>query len=353
MFPGLRQRFDAALDLIVEFSTLGEYRLAAPAAGVRASAPLSALRARARGWEAPAETPRAPREQQVAGGGRDPRGVRRRPGAVAWRGRHPRGAAPGGHRQPGAAWPPPARSGGWPSARTRAGLAPRSTGAPAAGARCRGGAPAPPEQLCLRSSRSGPDPDPAPPRIICSRSHSIGSGRLPSVEPSSSTKRTNSGRSGIRASIASTLARVDAAPCGAAGATGVRAVVQLDRRRAAARRSCSPRRSGGRASRGGSRRVLGRSGLTACLKRVVHQGEEAQVLRCASPVSPQSSIVASRSATWAPTEPSGWPPAGLPHASPSSSRGSAATARSRSFSGSNPRNQLRGARRRGSHRAAR
>jgi hypothetical protein len=38
MFPGLRQRFDTALDLIVEFSTLGEYRLAAPAAGGRASA---------------------------------------------------------------------------------------------------------------------------------------------------------------------------------------------------------------------------------------------------------------------------------------------------------------------------
>jgi hypothetical protein len=38
MFPGLRQRFDTALDLIVEFSTLGEYRLAAPVAGGRASA---------------------------------------------------------------------------------------------------------------------------------------------------------------------------------------------------------------------------------------------------------------------------------------------------------------------------
>src|SRR4051812_4869691 len=42
MFPGLRQRLDAALDLIVEFSTLGEYRLAAPAAAGPASAPLAA-----------------------------------------------------------------------------------------------------------------------------------------------------------------------------------------------------------------------------------------------------------------------------------------------------------------------
>ena len=41
MFPGLRQRLDAALDLIVEFSTLGEYRLAAPVAGGRASALVS------------------------------------------------------------------------------------------------------------------------------------------------------------------------------------------------------------------------------------------------------------------------------------------------------------------------
>jgi hypothetical protein len=38
MFPGLRQRFDDALDLIVEFSTLGEYRLAAPVAGGPTSA---------------------------------------------------------------------------------------------------------------------------------------------------------------------------------------------------------------------------------------------------------------------------------------------------------------------------
>jgi hypothetical protein len=42
MFPALRQRFDAALDLIVEFSTLGEYRLAASAADGRASAPVAA-----------------------------------------------------------------------------------------------------------------------------------------------------------------------------------------------------------------------------------------------------------------------------------------------------------------------
>ena len=42
MFPSLRERFDTALDLIVEFSTLGEYRLAAPAADGPASAPVAA-----------------------------------------------------------------------------------------------------------------------------------------------------------------------------------------------------------------------------------------------------------------------------------------------------------------------
>src|SRR5215210_5333843 len=48
------------------------------------------------------------------------------------------------------------------------------------------------------------------------------------------------------------------------------------------------------------------------------------------PVSPHRSIVASRSATWAPTVPSGWPRRGLPHSRPSRSTGSSSTARSRS-----------------------
>jgi hypothetical protein len=41
MFPGLRQRISTALDLIVEFSTLGEYRLAATPAAGAASVPPS------------------------------------------------------------------------------------------------------------------------------------------------------------------------------------------------------------------------------------------------------------------------------------------------------------------------
>jgi hypothetical protein len=56
MFPRLRDRFGAALDTVVEFSTLGEYRL-----GVPASSPPSALPAVPEhwagphfGWEAPA-----------------------------------------------------------------------------------------------------------------------------------------------------------------------------------------------------------------------------------------------------------------------------------------------------------
>ena len=39
MFERLKDRFGTALDCLVEFSTLGEYRLAAPAAAGSASAP--------------------------------------------------------------------------------------------------------------------------------------------------------------------------------------------------------------------------------------------------------------------------------------------------------------------------
>src|SRR5688572_16420919 len=51
------------------------------------------------------------------------------------------------------------------------------------------------------------------------------------------------------------------------------------------------------------------------------------------PVSPQRSIVSSRSVTCARTVPSGWPRRGFPHARPSCSTGSARTARSSSVSG--------------------
>ena len=42
MFEGLKDRIGTALDTVVEFSTLGEYRLAAPAAGSASAPPPSA-----------------------------------------------------------------------------------------------------------------------------------------------------------------------------------------------------------------------------------------------------------------------------------------------------------------------
>jgi hypothetical protein len=42
MFPGFRERIGTTLDLIVEFSTLGEYRLGAPCALGAAGAPAEA-----------------------------------------------------------------------------------------------------------------------------------------------------------------------------------------------------------------------------------------------------------------------------------------------------------------------
>jgi hypothetical protein len=136
MFPGLRQRFDAALDLIVEFSTLGEYRLAAPVAGVRASALVSPSEPGPRMGGAGGHAARAA-EQQAA------------KGAVATA----RGAAV---RAPlrGAAATPAARR----LAATRRHVSSPATnadrrvriGAPAGKRqRTRAGAPETPEQLCL------------------------------------------------------------------------------------------------------------------------------------------------------------------------------------------------------------
>ncbi|HEX7173072.1 MAG TPA: hypothetical protein VF365_10740 [Candidatus Limnocylindria bacterium] len=68
MFPGLRQRLDAALDLIVEFSTLGEYRLAVDAAGGRASAPHAASGRVPRLGGAGGDAARAADRHEVAGG---------------------------------------------------------------------------------------------------------------------------------------------------------------------------------------------------------------------------------------------------------------------------------------------
>ena len=54
MFPRLRDRFGAALDTVVEFSTLGEYRLGAPAPAPASARPAASDRVELdSGWEAP------------------------------------------------------------------------------------------------------------------------------------------------------------------------------------------------------------------------------------------------------------------------------------------------------------
>jgi hypothetical protein len=148
MFPGFRDRFGAALDLIVEFSTLGEYGPAAPAAG-SPSAPLTGSEQGPRLGGAGGDVARAAGRRNVVGG------------AVA----SGRGSVPSAPH-PGAAATPAARrlaAAGCREKRDAAGeirrLAlsahSRRTGAPEgqvrpqAGARCRGGAPAAPGQLCL------------------------------------------------------------------------------------------------------------------------------------------------------------------------------------------------------------
>ncbi len=151
MFPGFRDRIGAALDLIVEFSTLGEYGLAASAAG-SPSAPLSGSEQGPRLGGAGGDVARAAGRRNVVGGA-----------AASGRGSVP--SAP----HPGAAATPAARrlagfsAAGCREQRDAAGEirrlalsaharrtgAPEAPARPQAGARCRGGAPAPPEQLCL------------------------------------------------------------------------------------------------------------------------------------------------------------------------------------------------------------
>ena len=58
MFPRLRDRFGAALDTVVEFSTLGEYRLGAFAPEPASARPAVSDRAgTAFGWEVPPASP--------------------------------------------------------------------------------------------------------------------------------------------------------------------------------------------------------------------------------------------------------------------------------------------------------
>lgn len=181
MFPGFRDRFGAALDLIVEFSTLGEYGLAASAAG-SPSAPRTGSEQGPRLGGAGGDAARAAGRRNVVGGavasGRGLVPSAPHPGAAAT----PAARRLGEERSPERGAQADRRSGehrsmpldrastaamfsaaGCREQRDAAGeirrLAlsahSRRTGAPdgqvrpQAGARCRGGAPAAPEQLCL------------------------------------------------------------------------------------------------------------------------------------------------------------------------------------------------------------
>jgi hypothetical protein len=134
MFPRLREQIGTALDLFVEFSTLGEYRLAGVGSGA-SSAP-----AVAPGQQAPqlggasAEAPRAAVRRTVAGGA-----TGMVPVATPAARRLRRATA---HRAPIAA----ARAA---SARVAPGHVSSARSASARRTRVRGGAPAAPEQLCF------------------------------------------------------------------------------------------------------------------------------------------------------------------------------------------------------------
>jgi hypothetical protein len=118
MFPQLRERFGSALDLVVEFSTLGEYRLGADGAV----------------WPASALAPAPEREPQLGGAGDHPLAAQ-----AAVRRIVAGGAA--GH-VPVAT--PAARRLACPGERRH-----RATEQPARRPKPRPGAPAAPEQLCL------------------------------------------------------------------------------------------------------------------------------------------------------------------------------------------------------------
>ena len=152
MFPGLRQRFDTALDLIVEFSTLGEYRLAAPAAGGPASAPVAAVAEAAGSAGCAPMSQQGPRmggaggyaarsaDQQVVGGA-----------AATARGAAVRAPLRGAAATPAARRLAGARTAAEPGS-PQGFVAVAASSAPTAAAsphRVRGGAPAVPEQLCL------------------------------------------------------------------------------------------------------------------------------------------------------------------------------------------------------------
>lgn len=144
MFPRLREQIGTALDLLVEFSTLGEYRLAIEGVGV-AGAPADAPGQAPQLGGASALPPRAAVRRTVAGGAAGNTPV----------------ATPAARRLPGKA----AEAAAKPARATKPARAPRvSRPAPAtcrverrrdqpkrapSGHRARSGAPKAPEQLCL------------------------------------------------------------------------------------------------------------------------------------------------------------------------------------------------------------
>jgi hypothetical protein len=140
MFPQLRERLGSALDLVVEFSTLGEYRLGADGAV----------------WPASALTHPPEREPQLGGAGEHPLAAQaavRRIVAGGAAGRVPV-ATPAARRRLEAS-PPAARRAAAAAAqgRTASACQGKRRHRPSASAACRPkprpGAPEAPEQLCL------------------------------------------------------------------------------------------------------------------------------------------------------------------------------------------------------------
>jgi hypothetical protein len=173
MFPRLREQIGTALDLFVEFSTLGEYRLAAEAIPGASSAPVDApsqapqlggagvyaLRAAVRHTVAggaagstPVATPAARRLMQAAKAAEParpaepPHGPLRKPPHASATGS---GASRSGTRPGTASGTRPGTASGTRPGTACAGDRRRPADATAARSRARTGAPAVAEQLCL------------------------------------------------------------------------------------------------------------------------------------------------------------------------------------------------------------
>jgi hypothetical protein len=154
MFPRLREQIGTALDLIVEFSTLGEYRLAVESPGA-SSAPVDAPSQAPQMGGASATALRAAVRRTVAGGAAGTTPVATPAARRLVEGAKPRtaggeAAKPRAARDTAKALPVPHVS-GCDSGRRRASDAAKLTPAKRtpARARVRQGAPVADEQLCL------------------------------------------------------------------------------------------------------------------------------------------------------------------------------------------------------------